>query len=347
MVDSDVDLGDSAAAVHPAGPAVPGPEPVSEGPGLSWVIGAALIPLFIALIGYGAYERPMTVNGPTGTLPTIAANSMSSPLSLSLSLVSINRSGDTVTLIGDFPDEVAKAALMNALQGMLAPGLTVINQIHIDPLVHTLDFANAEPVFAAGALIPDFSFKVERDTVTLAGNASPEQREAVERAVAATWPDVIVANDIVARTQVTAGAPPPPDDEPQPEAPPPPPPVPAGCDDLPAAINGLTGGPLYFGGDGVSLTPETSQSLVRVADRLKECGDARVTINGFTDNTGGEAINIPLSDQRAEAVAEFLIANGVARDRVTSKGMGSADPIADNGTPDGRAANRRAEIVVG
>ena len=84
-----------------------------------------------------------------------------------------------------------------------------------------------------------------------------------------------------------------------------------------------------------------------VAEKLKACPDARVTINGYTDNTGSEGINIPLSNQRAVAVADFLIAHGVARDHITTKGLGSVNPIAPNDTPEGRIKNRRAEIVVG
>ena len=103
---------------------------------------------------------------------------------------------------------------------------------------------------------------------------------------------------------------------------------------------------MAFGNDGVSLTPDDTQILIQVADKLKACPDARVTINGYTDNAGAEGINIPLSAQRATAVAEFLIANGVARDHVAAKGLGSANPIASNDTPEGRAKNRRAEIVV-
>ena len=109
----------------------------------------------------------------------------------------------------------------------------------------------------------------------------------------------------------------------------------------------MTGGPLGFGTDGVSLTPDDTQILFRVADQLKACPAARITVNGYTDNASAEGINIPLSVQRANLVAEFLIANGVTRDRVTAKGLGSANPIASNDTAEGRAKNRRAELVVG
>ncbi|EUA07472.1 ompA family protein [Mycobacterium kansasii 732] len=71
-----------------------------------------------------------------------------------------------------------------------------------------------------------------------------------------------------------------------------------------------------------------------------------MTVNGYSDNGGGEGINFPLSVQRATTVADFLAAQGVARDHITARGYGSANPIASNDTPEGRAKNRRVEIVV-
>jgi peptidoglycan-binding protein ArfA len=243
-------------------------------------------------------------------------------------------------LIGDFPDDAAKATLMKSLKGLMTPGVNVVDQIRIDPLVHALDFANAEPVFTAGVPIPDFTFKVDSDTVILSGTAaSRDQKEAVERAAISAWPRVNVTNKIAAKGQITLNPPPS-------AAPAPPAPGPASCDNLQAAINALTGGPLAFGNDGLSLTPEDNQILIRVADKLKACPNGRITINGYTDNSGAETINIPLSSQRASSVAEYLIANGVPRDRVTAKGLGSANPIASNDTAEGRARNRRAEVVV-
>ncbi|SOJ57095.1 Peptidoglycan-binding protein ArfA [Mycobacterium simulans] len=298
--------------------------------GLSWLIGLVAIPLLITAIGYGAYERPEAVTGPTGDLPTLTTTSGTpSAPALSLSLLSISRSGNTITLIGDCPDDAAKAALMKSLKGLLTPGVNVIDQIRIDPIVHSLDFSSAEPVFTASVPIPDFSLKVELDTITLTGTAaSGDQKDAVERAAVTAWPGMNIANKIAAK-----GAPPGP-------------PGAAPCADLQAAINAGTGGPIFFADDGVSLTPADNQILTRVADQLKACPNARVTINGYTDNFGSEGLNIPLSAQRANTVADFLVAHGVARDHVVAKGLGSTNPIAGNDTAEGRAKNRRAEIVV-
>lgn len=306
----------------------------------TWLIAVAVIPFLLAAIGYWAYERPLDFTGPTGAVPTLEPTSgPSSAPGPPLSLLSISRSGNTLTLIGDFPDENSRAALMTSLKAMVTPGVNVIDQIRIDPLVHTLDFSNAEPVFFAGASMPDFNLKAESYTIKLTGTAvSPDQKDAVERAAARAWPDV----DVNSKIQVKGQAP-----TTSPTGPAQPTPGAGPCTDLQSAINAVTGGPIYFAGDGVTLTTADDEMLTQVAEKLKACPDARVTINGYTDNTGSEGINIPLSDQRASAVADFLISHGVARDHVTAKGLGSVNPIASNDTPEGRVKNRRAEIVVG
>ena len=94
------------------------------------------------------------------------------------------------------------------------------------------------------------------------------------------------------------------------------------------------------------MTPDAEQTLNQVADKLKACPAAKVTINGYTDNTGNDAINNPLSSNRADAVAGYLIAHGVMGDHLTAKGHGSADSVADNSSLDGQAKNRRVEIAV-
>ena len=118
------------------------------------------------------------------------------------------------------------------------------------------------------------------------------------------------------------------------------------CANLQANVDAATGGPITFDTNEFSLTNQEDQALTQVADKLKACPSAHVTLNGYTDNYGTEATNNPLSTQRADAVADFLVAKGVARDHVAPKGLGSVNPIATNDTADGRAKNRRVEILV-
>ena len=75
-------------------------------------------------------------------------------------------------------------------------------------------------------------------------------------------------------------------------------------------------------------------------------GAMRLTIVGHTDSTGGDAVNEPLSRQRAESVRSYLSARGVDASRVSVVGRGSREPVASNDTDSGRAANRRVEIFL-
>ncbi len=240
-------------------------------------------------------------------------------------------------MTGDIPDDTAKAALMKALSDGLGPGVNVVDKTRINPDIKALDFANAGPIFTASAPIADFSLTVDADTVTLAGTTtSADQKNAIDQAATHTWSNLNVVDKIVVNGPV------PPSGAPTPAAPPPADP----CANLQAAINAVTGGPISFDNDGFSLTPADDQILTQVADKLKACPAAHATINGYTDNSGSEGINIPLSAQRAGVVADFLVAHGVAKDNVAVKGLGSVNPIASNDTPEGRAKNRRAEIMV-
>jgi outer membrane protein OmpA-like peptidoglycan-associated protein len=86
--------------------------------------------------------------------------------------------------------------------------------------------------------------------------------------------------------------------------------------------------------------------LDRFASSLSEHPSTVVTIVGHTDNTGSDAINDPLSLQRADSARDYLVSHGVAANRFSIDGKGSHQPIADNSTAVGRAKNRRVEIYV-
>lgn len=87
-----------------------------------------------------------------------------------------------------------------------------------------------------------------------------------------------------------------------------------------------------------------------ITDLLAPCleitNNTTVTVSGHTDNVGDPAVNLRLSQQRADAVRDILVADGLAADTVQSRGFGDAEPTADNNTAEGRAANRRVEIVM-
>lgn len=94
------------------------------------------------------------------------------------------------------------------------------------------------------------------------------------------------------------------------------------------------------------LSATAQNSLNGAAQTLATYVDTTLTIVGHTDSTGSDAINNPLSQNRAVAVAQYLQSKGVAASRMTTVGRGSTQPIATNATAEGRAQNRRVEILI-
>jgi outer membrane protein OmpA-like peptidoglycan-associated protein len=107
----------------------------------------------------------------------------------------------------------------------------------------------------------------------------------------------------------------------------------------------LSGGVLFATGQ-ATILPGAQAQLNQVADALKTQAEHHFTVEGHTDNQGTDAINNDLSNRRANAVRDYLIVRGVASEAITAQGFGSTRPIADNHSPEGRAMNRRVEIVV-
>ncbi len=103
---------------------------------------------------------------------------------------------------------------------------------------------------------------------------------------------------------------------------------------------------ILFATDSANLRPDLQRDLRTVGQNLLAYPDTTVQVVGHTDNTGDANYNQNLSRQRAQAVANILMNEGVPSFRVQSIGRGEDQPIASNLTPDGRAQNRRVEIVI-
>lgn len=93
-----------------------------------------------------------------------------------------------------------------------------------------------------------------------------------------------------------------------------------------------------------TLKPSSFEHLDKLVTLMDENPDASVTIDGHTDPSGGDKINIPLSQDRANVVKDYLIKKGIAESRIKATGYGSTRPIAPNDTPENREKNRRTEI---
>lgn len=108
----------------------------------------------------------------------------------------------------------------------------------------------------------------------------------------------------------------------------------------------LSGEVLFTSGK-ADLLPAAQAKLSEVANALtQQSPDGNIVVEGHTDTQGKEAYNLDLSTRRAQAVRDYLAAHGVAPDRIRAEGLGFSRPIADNKTAEGRANNRRVEIVV-
>ncbi|WP_223651740.1 OmpA family protein [Hymenobacter psoromatis] len=103
---------------------------------------------------------------------------------------------------------------------------------------------------------------------------------------------------------------------------------------------------ILFDTNSANLRAASTADIDKLSTTLKEYPDTNILVEGHTDNTGTDAINQPLSENRAQSVATALTADGVAGSRVTTKGYGSSQPVADNTTDAGRQANRRVEIAI-
>jgi outer membrane protein OmpA-like peptidoglycan-associated protein len=106
-------------------------------------------------------------------------------------------------------------------------------------------------------------------------------------------------------------------------------------------------GSVLFASAKSDLLPDAQVKLNDVAKALGEQDpDAKMVVQGYTDSQGSLSFNQDLSQRRAESVRGYLVSHGIASDRVTAQGLGPTVPIADNASAEGRANNRRVEIVV-
>lgn len=95
-----------------------------------------------------------------------------------------------------------------------------------------------------------------------------------------------------------------------------------------------------------ALSQDAQLKLAKLSGIIQAHPGLNLAIEGYTDNTGTPDFNMKLSQQRASAVRDFLISQGLSPNGVSAQGMGQADPVADNGTAAGRKLNRRVEIIV-
>jgi outer membrane protein OmpA-like peptidoglycan-associated protein len=106
-------------------------------------------------------------------------------------------------------------------------------------------------------------------------------------------------------------------------------------------------GTVFFDFEQATIKPESFPLLNALAKTMKENPQIKkVRVDGHTDSVGADDFNLNLSQRRAAAVVDYMIAQGVEAERLASEGFGKSKPIADNATEEGRAKNRRVELTI-
>jgi outer membrane protein OmpA-like peptidoglycan-associated protein len=141
------------------------------------------------------------------------------------------------------------------------------------------------------------------------------------------------------RFNAPSAPPPPPPPPVVAQAPPPPPPPPPAKKKI--VLRGVN-----FDFDKATIRPDAARILDEAVETLRAEPDVDVLIVGHTDSVGSESYNLRLSERRARAVRDYLVRKGISAARLRVKGMGEAEPVASNDTPEGRAQNRRVELLV-
>lgn len=103
---------------------------------------------------------------------------------------------------------------------------------------------------------------------------------------------------------------------------------------------------VFFATGKSEITNESRTELDRLIKLMKDVSSLKIELGGHTDNVGSESSNQKLSQDRAEAVVEYLAGKGISKSRMTAKGYGSTSPVASNGSAEGRAQNRRTEFKI-
>ena len=105
-------------------------------------------------------------------------------------------------------------------------------------------------------------------------------------------------------------------------------------------------GSITFDTNKSNIKPNFYATLDKVAQTLTEDSKSGILVTGYTDSSGSDSINLPLSQARAQSVAGYLASKGISTARINSQGLGSSNPIASNTTAAGKEQNRRVEISI-
>lgn len=297
-----------------------------------WLLAALLVvPLALALLGSLWLDGETSSTASPGQQAGGAA--VPAPRAPDLEAIEVTRERNRVVVAGRVPDKAAEQGLLNSVRGA-AGNARVVNEISVEDGVRTPPLAGIGTVLSAARGIDDFGLRIDGSTLAISGSA-PDQQTATSAVFAAgqSYPGLQLDDGL----SITGPDQPAPATAPTPLTP--------KCDALRTEVTeALKQQPVIFALEGADVDAASKQRLRELGQRLSSCSFTSIEVAGHTDSTGSERYNRALSQKRAESVRQILVLAGVPGDRLTARGYGSTEPVADNATDAGRVANRRVEI---
>ncbi len=311
-----------------------------------WWLALFLVPAILALMGsaFGGggddagkkattstSSSSTTTSGSSssGTGSTSAGTTSSSGATSSVKLASapfaVSRTGSAVSLSAEVPDDAAKIALVDAVKAAL-PDTTVNGDgVTVSPGAAGPDANALAGSVKALSAVGDFALGYDLKSLMVVGKAKDDNvKSAAADAITKAWPtganpviDLVVGSDATATCGVLG-------------------------DEIRVALAGTK---ITFATGSSSLAGGSTAVLDTVAKLIKGCSGVKLAVTGYTDSSGVAADNLKLSEQRAQAVADYLAKAGVDKTTMTVAGKGDADPVQKNDGPYYKA-NRRVEITV-
>jgi OOP family OmpA-OmpF porin len=224
----------------------------------------------------------------------------------------------TVTLRGLLPDESVATAITTAAQEAFGTD-NVDDRLTTGESIASPDYLESIPgIFASLTDLDTWTITLQDDVISVWGQGSTEAIAAADAALASLIDeDLEVIVDLEDNNSSIA-----------------------------AELTDLLSGRASFETGSAVLSEDAEALLDEAVEILADNPDLALVVEGHTDNVGDAQFNLALSQARAEAVVDYLVAGGVSPDRLSAIGYGESRPIADNDTKAGRAANRRIEFVI-
>lgn len=230
----------------------------------------------------------------------------------------LDKTGNTIALAGLVANQTEMNAVLSAFQGY-----DVDNHLSIAELPEEWK-GKALGVIDLSTKFEQFRFGITGDKIDFKGDMNANERaDLIQLQLRKLFPNASITSDI-AVTGLDSSA--------------------RDCQSAIQAI--LDAHAIQFAIGSATIAPESIAVVEQVTSVGKQCTDIHYTIAGHTDNTGSIETNQPLSQARAQAVADLMSELGIISANIEAKGYGSSRPVADNNTELGRQLNRRIEIVI-